>query len=192
MDFSEFLDAPETLEGFGSFCPPGLHPQAVCRQVMCCEQICMSLLGELLCCVAHDAPQYFHDILPSVFAAWHTFRTFMPEISQSEVAATIFFRQARSRAKNWAKFWAKFWEHFRACSLYRITQKTFPQIPRNLSLPVLRMRCQNFISVSFWGWGVPRTSVRGPGFRPGRLTANNPFRTQRAQILKNFKIALRD
>ena len=37
-----------------------------------------------------------------------TAKEFMPEIPQSEIAATNFFRRARNQAKNWAKFWAKF------------------------------------------------------------------------------------
>ena len=53
------------------------------------------------------------------------------------------------------KIGRKFEGVFVLCSLCRIKQKNSPQTPRNLSLRVLRMKCQNFISVSFWGWRVP-------------------------------------
>ena len=52
--------------------------------------------------------------------------------------------------------------------------KTSPQILLNLSLPVLRMKCQNFISVSFWGWGggqkeSPRVRAQQKKKKPKRL-----------------------
>ena len=80
----------------------------------------------------------------------------MPEIPQSEIAATIFFGGRETGRKIGRNFGRNFEGVFVLCSLCRITQKTSPKIPRNLSLRVLRMKCQNFISVSFWGWRVPK------------------------------------
>ena len=56
----------------------------------------------------------------------------MPDIAQSEIAATNFYDRARFWAKNWAKNWAKFWTkfsgHFRAsCAVQNDPQKLLPK-----------------------------------------------------------------
>ena len=78
----------------------------------------------------------------------------MPEIPQSEIAATNFFSGRETGRKIGRNFRRNFDGVFVLCTVCRITQKNCPQFPCNLSLRVLQMKCQNFISVSFWGWRV--------------------------------------
>ena len=76
----------------------------------------------------------------------------MPEIPQSEIAATIFFRRARSRAKNCAKFWANFWAKFscfaRCAELRKKLLPKFPAIYHSVS-------CEWNVKISSpWASGV--------------------------------------
>ena len=84
------------------------------------------------------------------------------DIPLSEIAATHFGESGRIRAKLGATFGVKFSEHLRVSF---VVQKTHPislQIPRNLSLHVVWLKCEDLISASFWG-------LEAPTFFPGQL-----------------------
>ena len=84
----------------------------------------------------------------------------MPDIPQSEIAATRFFTRAQVWEKNWAKnrvkYWANISGYFRASfAVQSDPPKFLPKLSLYVLSGVLCLKSQNFISASFWGLGRP-------------------------------------
>ena len=78
-----------------------------------------------------------------------------------------------TRAEVWAKDWAKYSAHFRASFAVQNDPPFFPQIPPNLSLHVLWLKFQIFISTRFWGLGPQNKIKNGPEDFAQKVGQNN-------------------